>query len=282
MARGLQERIAHVEEQDVDDAFAELAALRKELAATLSERFAAAYLPEGVDLAELTARVAGADIVWFHLHEFEPDRVRGHAVWMAPTSASVHEYVVTDEKLLELLGAPGRAEQRRHQMHEEQDEAQARRWAALAQHLLPPALLTHLGARRGTEHPCRLLVIPHGSLAALPWAALRLPDLRPLITVCEVQLVPSLGFLRNDAVAATSSKGPIVVHLAEPASRAESRSLRTLSVRMTASSPRLRTPRPCRRLPECSRPRAGQGRKTRGGSCTSDGVDTRPLTGSLP
>lgn len=210
----------------------ELRRVRRELATQLSALFATAYVPEPVRDQDLGARTGTAHVLAYHLHEVSADRVRGHVVWTPgrgePVLAAVE---IDDADLLDLVGAPGSAERRAGLMARRQDAEQVDLWRRLGAALLPDTLRSLLTALPDGAAE-RIVVVPHGPLAALPWAALRLADGQPLLTVAEVQVVPSLGFLRGAGDRARAAAGgTVLVHLAEPGSTAEARALRELDGR---------------------------------------------------
>lgn len=118
-------------------------------------------------------------------------------------------------------------------MTAEQNDEQIGRWAELGRRLLPFQLRQGIAALpAGTVE--RVTIVPHGPLSALPWAALRLDDSRPLVAVAELQVVPSLAFLRNGPPG-PGGTGPVVIHLADPASGRETRELALLQSRAAGS-----------------------------------------------
>jgi CHAT domain len=203
--QALLDRIDLLEAAEAGPVTPQLDECRRELRHTLSDRFATAYLPEQVDFNTLRRKAGPADVISYRLHDVSQDRVTGHVVWTPPVGEPVTAVVDIDEPaLLELIGMRG-DERRQRAMHRPQWGADRLRWQRLACVLLPAALRGRL-LRQRADGPARLLVVPDGPLAVLPWAALWLDD-RPLVAAASVQLVPSLDLLEETAPPAGSVAG---------------------------------------------------------------------------
>ncbi|WP_143030167.1 CHAT domain-containing protein [Pseudonocardia oroxyli] len=223
--RAVQQRIAALESTDSPDGAAELADAHRELSAQLSGLFADAYVPRRV--RDTPVDPGDRHVLAFHLDDLTATRMRGHTVWTPPgRTAWIHPFDVTDSEILDLVTASD-PEERRVRMSARQDDEQRGRWRALGAALLPPELrLLFRGLPEGALE--RVLVVPHGPLAALPWAAVGIDDGRPLLSVAEIQVVPSLALLDRPGDRPGLGTGPVAVHLAEVAARAEARTLAEL------------------------------------------------------
>lgn len=179
---------------------AELAELRDKLKDHVSEGFAASYLPEEVDHAQLRAVAVGAHILQFELIESGAERWRGYRVWAPPDGTPrVDEVTVADPEALAVLNGV-RSGAMVEALFSTMDFVTGS-WAALACALLPGAMIQDL-RRRSPMEPLRLLIVPGEHLAYLPWAALALDaedEDALLLHKAVIQVVPSLGLLRPRA-----------------------------------------------------------------------------------
>jgi CHAT domain len=231
--KGLQHRVATLEAEPSDEADRKLGDLRNAFEHELSELFASSYLPEAVHYEDLRRRAVGAHVLVYHLHEVAEQRIRGHVVWIPALGSPVLAAIdIADPALLDLVGTPGRSDQRTRLMNDRQDPRRRTEWVRLGAALLPQVLRNVLTAVPDTG-PVPVVVVPHGPLSALPWAAVRLDDGRPLVAAATLQLVPSLAFL--DSRRPHSARRPtpcVVTHLGgETTSTAERSALDRLRCR---------------------------------------------------
>jgi hypothetical protein len=219
-ARSLITQISELEKKPIGDVDDELLRnYRDQLGDLLSTTFANAYLPSGVDFADLRSRVGRADILSYRVHFASPDELRGHVVWTSPGRRPfVAPFRIDSEPVLEILGLRG-APARQHSMTQMSLRASAGHWRQLGDALVPRALQSALLAADGGD-PGHLVVVPDDKLAVLPWPALRLADGRFLVEVASVQLVPTLDLLetlpgsRVTAIRRRNAEsGPVLVYL---------------------------------------------------------------------
>jgi hypothetical protein len=121
-------------------------------------------------------------------------------------------------------------------MSAHQTDAELRRWRALCAELLPPMLRAEL---LGATRPVSLVVVPHGQLAAFPWAALRLDDGRALVETAVIQLVPSLSLLDRSSTWPPIGSGKELVSYLDPelSTREEHTSLSALGHQPVTDGP---------------------------------------------
>lgn len=223
--KDLRRRIEALEASDHDQRQAdELARLHEELATELSAEFAAAYLPEAVDVSRLRSAVGDSHAL-IYLVDLAEGVLSGHVVWLSPAGrATTSRIRIDDANLLEVVDV-GRPERRYEVLLTSQsDPEEVRRWSGLAAALLPQALRAELVK---TVEARNLIVVPGSVLAALPWPALRLEDGRLLLESASIQIVPALAVLTRTAP--VPAPGPIVTYLdAEVSSGREEAALELL------------------------------------------------------
>lgn len=210
----LAQRLADLESVGTDGTEAAIAAIRADLGLELSVVAAEAYAPEPVQYDELRAAMAGQHVLAFHLYEAGPDRVRGVAIWTSASGSTTMQQVdIANADLLDILGTRG--EDRRHDVMDAPQDAEARdSWRRLGMALLPQGLRTVLNDT--TEaNPVALVIVPDGPLTALPWAALRLDDGRPLLAAAQMQQIPSLGLLGPPRRTSDAGTRTVALYLAD-------------------------------------------------------------------
>ncbi|WP_410791006.1 CHAT domain-containing protein [Kribbella sp. C-35] len=231
-ARSLITQISELEKKPIGDVDDELLRnYRDQLGDLLSTTFANAYLPSGVDFADLRSRVGRADILSYRVHLASPDELRGHVVWTSPGRCPfVAPFRIDSEPILEILGLRG-TPAREHSMTRMSLRVDAGHWRQLGDALVPHALQSALLAADNRD-PGHLVVVPDDKLAVLPWPALRLADGRFLVELASVQLVPTLDLLeaRSDSRVTAirrpnAESDPVLVYLdaavEQPAERYE-------------------------------------------------------------
>jgi CHAT domain len=205
----LRRRIEALEASEHDQHQAiELASLHEELAAELSAEFAAAYLPEAVDLPRLRGAVGDSHCLIYAVDQ-TGGALSGHVVWLSPAGRATTTRVrIDDPDVLAVLDV-GQPEYRRQVLLASQSEPrEVQRWRALAEALLPRALRAELVK---AVDPLSLIVVPGSVLSALPWPALRLEDGRLVLESAVIQMVPALAVLTEAGPA--PAPGPIVTYL---------------------------------------------------------------------
>jgi hypothetical protein len=210
--RAILDRITVIEECASDEqANDRLERYHEELTNEVSAEFAAAYLPEPVDLSDLRAAAGTAHCLIYQLQEFSGTRIRGHVIWSRPNGTpSIHVVDVTDPVSLAALWATS-TDERHTVMSARQTDSELHRWQTLCSELLPTKLRNEL---LGSTCPVSLVIVPHGQLAAFPWAALRLDDGRALVETAVIQLVPSLSLLDHSLTwPPTDSRKELVSYL---------------------------------------------------------------------
>ena len=182
--RDLIERIQHGE----DDGDGEVERLRALLSDQVSARFAEAYLPRTVDAERLREAARGHrhHVLSFYV---PPGGLPGWRAWIAPGGEMRVDEVERggEGELLAELAVEGGL--RPERLHEPLGDAAAD-WEHLAEQLLPDGLRERL-ERAGPQRPERVLVVPDGPLALVPWAALRVGG-RPLVESAVLRTAPAL------------------------------------------------------------------------------------------
>ena len=176
--------------------------VRDELEAVLGEGFAAAYLPSAVTVTGLRDRVGDAHVVGYWLTS---DRVEGWAVWASPSGApQIHHVVAPSGEVAALLAElPRHPDELEHPaLLDPLDEPETEVWRELAATLLPSGLLRLLAGQHEGE-PFNLYVVPDGSIARVPWAALRDPRGRPIARSARIQILPAIEVLESTEVPRT-------------------------------------------------------------------------------
>jgi hypothetical protein len=182
----------------------------KRLEDELSTTFAAAYLPEAVDVDTLRVAAGNGHCLTYQLQEFSAERVRGHVIWSSPDATPVVRSIdVTDAALLAALWAAD-DNQRDAVMKAPQKPAELDRWQALGAELLPRELRKVL---LSAVRPVSIIVVPDGQLSAFPWAALRLDDGRALLETATIQLTPSLALLDGSLRRWPGGPGSLLAYL---------------------------------------------------------------------
>jgi tetratricopeptide (TPR) repeat protein len=197
--------------------------LRSELAAALSDEFAAAYLPNPtpIETLEEVATECG-DVLSFYM----PDgSLSGWRVWIRRSGEfELGRVEIEDEPAAALLSQLETGDTGgRLAFHASIASASATVWARLAEALLPAELAEGIGKPREDGWAQPLLVAPDGVLGLIPWSALQIDGV-PLGARAAIQIVPALGVVDEDEEAEAGRA--VVAHL-DPSldGHAEERSL---------------------------------------------------------
>jgi len=174
----------------------------------ISSRFAAAYLPTGVEAEQLgkTAREFG-HVLSFYV---PPNGMPGWRVWVSPDGeAEVGMFGAGRDpgELLSMIAEGGLSDEVVHApLYSMADE-----WSRLAEELLPLGLRDAV-SRAGADRPPRILVVPDGPLNLVPWSALHVGG-EPLFERAVVQVAPVLELVTEDREARPAER--VVAHLFE-------------------------------------------------------------------
>jgi len=183
--------------------------LRGVVGRQISDRFAAAYLPTSVTEWGLLQACRGFD----HVLAFHVPIGGGPAwrIWIARDGTAVVDTVGAHGQpsaLLAEITSAGRLPA--SEIHRPlASPAAAATWERLGEELLPVGLRQEL-LRAEPERPQRILLVPDGPLALVPWAALRVGG-RALIENAILQAVPALE-LAGTAEPVESAR-EVVAHL---------------------------------------------------------------------
>ncbi len=201
-----------------EGAGADVEELRAAIGEQISAHFAAAYLPTPVTAAGLRDACRGFDhVLAFHI---PPGGLPGWRVWIGPSGEADLAPVGSDRddsSLLTAIVAGGRLPD--EQIHVPLVSS-AGAWERLGEELLP---LEMRKALLKAERPQRVLVIPDGPLALVPWAALCIGG-RPLVESAIVQLAPSLELAGDTPPGEAGER--VIAHLGSAGDGAELRGLR--------------------------------------------------------
>jgi CHAT domain len=207
-------------------------ALRDRVATSVSARFAAVYLPSEATISSLR-RVARQfdNVVAF----YSPGGgLPSSRIWISAGEGarvdSIDRAALASHPLLSTISETGRLSNA--QLHEPLFEL-AGDWETLADRLLPRGLRERLAACP-PEDPERLLIVPDGNLALLPWAALHVGG-RPLIESAVLQLAPAIE-LAGIADPRRLVSNSVLAHLADPGDSEELQALGENGVVEMASS----------------------------------------------
>jgi tetratricopeptide (TPR) repeat protein len=200
---------------------ADVEALRGLIGEQVSERFAASYLPTAVTIGRLLQSCDGFDhVLSFHV---PPAGLPGWSVWIgADGSVELGRVAVgPDSELLAAMAYTGKLPDQHLHLPLNRPES-TRAWEQLGQELLPLGMRKALLAA-DPDRPQRVLIVPDGPLARIPWAALRIGG-RPLVESAVVQAVPVLELTGSSRRAAPAQR--VVAHLASADDGDELRALR--------------------------------------------------------
>jgi hypothetical protein len=196
---------------------ADVEGLRALIGEQVSDRFAASYLPTAVTIGGLMQSCQDFDhVLSFHI---PPAGLPGWRVWISadgkvelgPIGASSEPL-----SLLAAIGAAGRLpDEHLHLPLGLPDSMMA--WEQLGEELLPLGMRKALLAA-SPERPQRVLVVPDGPLALVPWAALRIGG-QPLVDSAVLQAVPALELAGSTPRAAPTKR--ILTHLTSAENGAE-------------------------------------------------------------
>ena len=197
-AQQLVEQLDEIERGDpssavLDDRREEL---RSELAAAVSDEFAAAYVPAPTPIGtlEAVARDCG-DVLSFYM---PTGSLGGWRVWIRRNGEfELGRVEIEDGPAATLLGQLETGDtQGRLAFHAAVGSASATVWARLAEALLPAELAQTIGSPRADGWAQPLLVAPDGVLGLIPWSALQIEGV-PLGTRAAIQIVPTLGVVEE-------------------------------------------------------------------------------------
>jgi tetratricopeptide (TPR) repeat protein len=196
---------------------ADVEALRALIGEQVSGRFAASYLPTAVTIGSLLQVCNGFDhVLSFHV---PPNGLPGWRVWISGDGTVELDRIVAGSEprsLLAAIAAAGKLPDEYLHLPLALPDSIAT-WEQAGEELLP------LGMRKALlagdpERPRRVLIVPDGALALIPWAALRIGG-RPLIDTAVLRAVPALELAGSTQRAAPAQR--VVAHLASTGDGAE-------------------------------------------------------------
>lgn len=194
--------------------------LRTRIERGVSARFASLYLPSKVATSSLRGVARQFDNV---IAFYSPGGgLPSSRVWISASEGARVDAIdgrLASNRLLAAIAKTGRLSH--DQLHEPLYE-RASEWETLADLLLPLGLREQLSASPH-ERPQRLLIVPDGNLAMLPWAALHV-DGRPLLEAAVLQVTPAIE-LAGIANPGRRDGGRVLAHLADPGDDDELRAL---------------------------------------------------------
>lgn len=199
----------------------EAEALRSRVATSVSARFASVYLPSESTISSLRRVARQFDNV---LAFYSPDGgLPSSRVWISDSEGArvdaINRAGLASHPLLSTISKTGQLSNA--QLHEPLFEW-ANEWGTLADRLLPRELRERL-AGRSPGKPERILIVPDGSLALLPWAALCVGG-RPLVESAVLQVAPAIE-LAGIADPRRLGGNRVLAHLADPGDREELQAL---------------------------------------------------------
>jgi tetratricopeptide (TPR) repeat protein len=211
-ARQLVEQLDEIERGDRPAAELEARReeLRSELAAALSDEFAAVYVsdPTPIETLEEVAHECG-DVLSFYMPS---GSLSGWRVWIRRSGEfELGRVEIEDDAAAALLGQLETGDTGgRLAFHASIGSASTTVWTKLAKALLPAELAQTIGSPRADGWAQPLLVAPDGALGLIPWSALQIEGV-PLGARAAIQIVPALGVIdENEEVEAGKA---VVAHL---------------------------------------------------------------------
>lgn len=184
-------------------------AVRERLAGEISREFADAYLPSAMTIGEIE-RLAGrlGHVLTFYA---SPDGLPAWRAWISPQGRAEIDQVpsdVVEQETLACLTSPSGFSDGRLHVPVRMRAAELER---LGRALLPAGLRSTL---EGPHHgrPPRVVIVPAGPLAYVPWSALHVGG-RPVVERAVLQLVPALELVGAPRLQRRSRSRRVVAHL---------------------------------------------------------------------
>jgi hypothetical protein len=176
------------------------------LAQLVPEQFAQAFEPSPVDPAELRAAArANGHLLAFYV---APSGGSTWCAWMRPEgTAQVRRIAAGDDPEHPLARLREGASFAEPEIHGPWDDC-GTVWRDLADALLPEDLRGVL-SEASAEQPLRMLVVPDGYLAGIPWGALNLFG-APLVTRALVQVTPTVDLAGTGRARARRPRAPVI------------------------------------------------------------------------
>jgi hypothetical protein len=176
------------------------------LARLVPKQFAEAFEPSPVDPAELRAAArANGHILAFYV---APSGGSTWRAWMSlDGTAQIRRISAGDDLEHPLARLREGASFAEPEIHGPWDDC-GTVWRDLADALLPEGLRSVL-AETGAERPLRMLVVPDGYLAGIPWGALNLCG-APLVTRALVQVTPTVDLAGTGRARPRRPSAPVV------------------------------------------------------------------------